>query len=127
MSTEDDNANLVLADIKRSEREILALYEKQVYTPGPVGYQHFYLFGIARRALAQSAAFQQMVLSQNSLVAASILRLQLDTVLRLYALFWIADSEDFAFQVFNGTAINRLRAADGSLLTDAYLLRSTVS
>ena len=27
MSIEDDNANLVLADIERSEREILALYE----------------------------------------------------------------------------------------------------
>jgi hypothetical protein len=96
MSIEDDNANLVLADIERSEREILALYEGQVSTPSLVGYQHFYLFGIARRALAQSAAFRQMVLSKNSIVASSILRLQLDTVLRLYALFWVADPEDFA-------------------------------
>jgi len=121
MSVEDDNANLVLADIERSEREILALYERQVSTPGPVGYQHFYLFGIARRALALSAAFRQMVLSKNSIVASSILRLQLDTVLRLYALFWVAHAEEFSFKVFKGTAINKLKAADGSLMTDGYL------
>jgi hypothetical protein len=89
--------------------------------PGPVGYQHFYLFGIARRALAQSAAFRQMVLSRNSIVASSILRLQLDTVLRLYALFWVADPEDFASKVFNGIAIDKLKAADGSLMKDKYL------
>jgi len=123
MSKEDDNANLVLSDIEQSEREIFALYERQISTPGPVGYQHFYLFGIARRALAQSAAFRQMVLSRNSIVASSILRLQLDTVLRLYALFWVADAEDFASKVFKGTAINKLKAADGSLMTDGYLRR----
>ena len=121
MSIEDDNANLVLADIERSEREILALYKGQVSTPGSVGYQHFYLFGIARRALAQSAAFRQMILSRNSIVASSILRLQLDTVLRLYALFWVADPEDFASKVFSGTAIDKLKAADGSLMKDKYL------
>jgi hypothetical protein len=121
MSIADENANLVLADIERSEREILALYEGHVSTPGPVGYQHFYLFGIGRRALAQSAAFRQMVLSRNSIVASSILRLQLDTVLRLYALFWVADAEDFASKIFKGTAINKLKAADGSLMTDGYL------
>ena len=121
MSIEDDNANLVLADIERSEREILALYEGQVSTPSLVGYQHFYLFGIARRALAQSAAFRQMVLSRNSIVASSILRLQLDTVLRLYALFWVADPEDFASKVFSGVAINKLKAADGSVMHDKYL------
>src|SRR5271166_5275879 len=102
MSVEDDNANLILADIERSERELLTLYEKQIR--GPVGYQHFYLFGIARRALAQSSAFRQMIVSRNSIVASSILRLQLDTVLRLYAIFWVADPEYFAREVFKGTA-----------------------
>jgi hypothetical protein len=54
-------------------------------------------------------------------VAASLLRLQLDTVLRLYALFWVADPEDFATKVFNGISVNKLKASDGSLMTDRYL------
>lgn len=120
-SINDDQAELVLVDIERSEQELLAIYGEPVSLPGPIGYQHIYLFGIARRALAQSTAFRQMVLAKNSLVASSILRLQLDTVLRLYALFWVAEPEDFAKKVFNGTAVDKLKAADGSLMKDAYL------
>jgi hypothetical protein len=116
---ENENASRVLADIVRSERELLDLYQK--HANGPVGYQHFYLFGIARRALAQSVAFRQMIGDRNSLVALSITRMQLDTVLRLYALFWVADPEDFATKVFKGTEINKLKAKDGCPLTDQYL------
>ncbi len=119
MSIEDDRASAVLADIERSERKILDTYQR--HCSGPVVYQHFFLFGIARRALAQSAAFRQMIADRNSLVAAAIVRMQLDTVLRVYALFFVSDPEDFAKQVFSGKPINRLHAADGHLLTDKYL------
>jgi hypothetical protein len=119
MSIEDEKASHVLADIVKSERDLLDLYQK--HSHGPVGYQHFYLFGIARRALAQSVAFRQMIGDRNSLVTMAIVRMQLDTVLRLYALFWVADPEDFATKVFKGTKINKLKAKDGHLLTDKYL------
>jgi hypothetical protein len=119
MSTDDEDAASVLADIENSERDILDLYRR--HSSGPVGYQHFYLFGVARRALAQSAAFRQTIADRNSLVALSIVRMQLDTVLRLYALFWVADPEDFATEVFNGTPINKLKAKDGKILSDNYL------
>jgi hypothetical protein len=119
MSVEDDRINQVLADIERSERELQEVYFRHM--TGGVLYQHFYLYGIARRALAQSSAFRQMIAAKNSLVALSLVRLQLDTVLRLYALFWVADSEQFAHEVFKGTEINKLKAADGSLLSDRYL------
>jgi hypothetical protein len=76
MSAEDENASKIIADIERSEREILDLYEK--HCVGPIGHQHYYLFGIARRAIAQSVAFRQMIADRNSLVALSIIRMQLD-------------------------------------------------
>lgn len=121
MSTEKNNENAinVLADIERSERELLRLYKARI--GGPFGYQHLYLFGVARRALALSAAFRAMVADRNSLVAASVVRMQLDTVLRLYALFWVAEPDKFAARVFQGTPINKLKSADGHLLTDKYL------
>lgn len=56
MEASDELTGRVLADIERSEKDILATYRGPVQTPGPVGYQHLYLFGIARRALAQSLA-----------------------------------------------------------------------
>jgi hypothetical protein len=119
MDTEKEDPEQVLRDIERSERELLDLYQQ--HSRGPVGYQHFYLFGIARRALALSVAFRKMITDRNSLVASSIIRMQLDTVLRLYALFWVADPEDFAARVFKGTPINKLKAQDGQPLTDKYL------
>ena len=119
MTDTDEAANGVLADIERAERETLALY--QAHVSGPIGYQHFYLFGIARRALAQSFAFRAMIRDRNSLVASSLIRMQLDTVLRLYALFWVDDPEQFAAKVYKGTPINKLKSADGKLLSDKYL------
>jgi hypothetical protein len=119
MSEEDDQVSLRLADIERSERDILAVCERVM--PCYITYQHFYLFGIARRALANSRAFKHMIADRNSLVALSIARLQLDTVLRLYALFWVKEPEQFAKAVFEGAPINRLKAADNAQLTDKYL------
>jgi hypothetical protein len=115
----NEAAATVVADIKRAESEILDLYLR--FSRGPICYQHLYLFGIARRALAQSSAFRSMVDQRNSLVASSIIRMQLDTVLRLYALFWVADPEEFAKKVFKGEEINKLKASDGERMTDAYL------
>jgi hypothetical protein len=119
MDAENEQAAQVLGHIERSERELLDLYRR--YSNGPISYQHFYLFGIARRALALSVAFRKMIEERNSLVASSIIRMQLDTVLRLYALFWVADPEEFAAKVFKGTPINKLKAGDGQPLTDKYL------
>lgn len=119
MTDKDEKAQAVLLDIERSEKDITDVYMR--YLEGDVGNQHFYLFGIARRALAQSAAFRQMIDARNSLVALSLLRLQLDTVLRLYALFWVKDPQTFATRVFNGEAVNKMKAADGNQLTDKYL------
>jgi hypothetical protein len=119
MTVEDDNATKVMADIEKSERDLLDLFQENF--SGVIGYQHYYLFGIARRAIAQSVAFRQMIDNRNSLVALSIVRMQLDTVLRLYALFWVADPEDFALKVLQGTQIDKLKAKDGKLLSDRYL------
>jgi hypothetical protein len=115
----NDAAATVVADIKRAESEILDLYLR--FSRGSICYQHLYLFGIARRALAQSSAFLSMVDQRNSLVASSIIRMQLDTILRLYALFWVADPEEFAKKVFMGEEINKLKASDGERMTDSYL------
>jgi len=120
--TEDGKENhSAFDDIRRVENELLDIY-KQHLSGRPVGYRHFYLCGIARRALAQSRAFQNCVQDRNGLVALAILRLQLDTVLRLYALYWVADPESFAQEVFQGKQIDRIKAADGELMKDRYLI-----
>jgi hypothetical protein len=120
-SIDNEKAAEVLTAIERSEREIFSVYATPVSKPGQIGFQHLYLFGVARRAVAQSVAFRQMIDAKNSIVAQSLIRLQLDTLLRLYALFWVEDPEAFAKLVFEGKSIDKIKAADGSLMKDSYL------
>jgi hypothetical protein len=123
MSTPDYHAGAeqALANISRADAELLYLYQHHM-SNRPFGYQDMYLVGIARRTLAQSKAFRQCVEDKNFLVAAALLRLQLDTVLRAYALYWVADPEAFAGRVIAGEQIDRLKAADGQQMKDRYLI-----
>jgi len=123
MTTEDTQAGAeqALANVTRAESELLDLYQHHMVSR-PFGHQDLYLLGIARRTLAQARAFRQCVEDKNFLVAAALLRLQLDTVLRLYALYWVADPEAFAGRVFAGEQIDRLKAADGQQMKDRYLI-----
>lgn len=118
----DGSAASALSDLQRAERELLDMFAHQV-AGRPFGYQDIFLWGVGSRTLAQARAFRQCVEDRNSLVALAILRLQLDTVLRLYGLYWVTDPEEFAHQVFDGQQINRLKAADGQQMSDAYLRR----
>lgn len=126
MSTSDENGSedgglQALANLERAERELLDLYKHHI-VDRPFGYQDMYLMGVARRALAQSSAFKNCVTDRNGLVALAILRLQLDTALRLYALYWVSDPEEFAGRVFSGEQVDRIKAADGQLMKDRYLI-----
>lgn len=114
-------AEQAMANLTRAERELLDLYQYHMANR-PFGHQDLYLLGIARRTLAQAKAFRQCVEDKNGLVAAALLRLQLDTVLRLYALYWVADPEEFAGRVFAGEQVDRLKAADGQQMKDRYLI-----
>jgi hypothetical protein len=120
MNTDAEVVNF-LADIERADKELLALFSTIIASGGPVSYQHLYLFGIARRSLAQSNAFRQMIESRNSLVALSLVRMQLDNMLRLYASFFVANPDDFATKVHDGVEIRKIKDAKGNLMTDSYL------
>lgn len=113
-------AENIVSDIKRTERELLDACGNYLTGVG-VYFQHFYLMGVARRTLAQSHAFRQLVEDRNHLVLFAIIRMQLDTALRLYALYWVEKPEEFARQVYMGGQVNRLKAADGQQMSDKYL------
>lgn len=138
MSEEDKQADLhtkslpkmpvfeMFSWLQRNQDELLTVYQTGLSSGSTIGDQHFYLCGIANRALAQTRAFKHCVEDRNELVAAALLRLQLDTALRLYALFWVTDPNDFAKQVFHGKQIDTLKAADGQQMRDKYLRKKLV-
>jgi hypothetical protein len=69
--------------------------------------------GIGRRAVALSLGFRTMVEQCNSLCALSMVRMQLDTVLRLYAGFFVNDHQQFCSDVLDGKQINTMKSREG--------------
>ena len=79
------------------------------------------------RSLSNSSAFTQLIRVQNYLVAASLVRLQLDTFLRFFASYLVSDPHEFASSVLAGTAVRKLKDRSGALMTDRHLVESVSS
>jgi hypothetical protein len=65
--------------------------------------------------------FYDLMLSCNLTTAGALLRLQLDNLLRLVAMFIASDRHEFFHAMMNGENISRLRDASGNRMTDKYL------
>ena len=92
---------------------------------------HGALFGVdlmavsaLNRSLAHGAGIKSLIESRNLCCSGALLRLQIDTVLRFYATSLVDDPDGFAFAVLEGKPINKMKAKDGELLRDAYLVQS---
>ena len=79
------------------------------------------------RSLSNSAAFTQLVRTENYLAAASLVRLQLDTFLRFFASYCVSDPHEFATSVFAGTEVRKLKDRSGQFMTDRRLVESVAS
>ena len=76
----------------------------------------------ANRSLNLLSGFVAMVRARNLVCAIAILRLQLDTALRLGALSLVDDPHALAQQVVKGEQLRRLRDRKGIAMTDAHLV-----
>lgn len=110
------------AFLLRCEGEMVARLKTEMRTRR-VTAERLFLYGAAKRTLAQAEGFRAMEDARNATVAASLVRLQLDSLLRLYALWWVEDADRFSQDVLGGAQINKLKAADGAVMTDAWLYR----
>ena len=72
--------------------------------------------------MALSSGFRTLILERNLVCAGPLVRLQLDTSLRLFAGFIVEKPHDFAIEVFKGKHIRRMKDKDGNFMTDRYLV-----
>jgi hypothetical protein len=95
------------------------------------GHKLFSLYFLAvaalNRSLSNISAFTQLVRAKNYLVAASLVRLQLDTFLRFFASYLVGNPHEFATSVLAGAEVRKLKDRSGVLMTDRYLVDSVVS
>lgn len=96
--------------------------------PDSLEFEKIYIFAAIRRTLSLIVAFRQSIEVGNEQMAATILRLNLDTVARFYALFWADETdnlgaEEFAKLVFEGSQINKMKLRNQKdKATDSWLI-----
>ena len=81
------------------------------------------IIGIVKRCLSTTSAIEKLVLEWNMTCARAVLRMQLDTMLRLSAFWLSSDPQKMAMDFIAGKQINRMKDKDGCKMTDSYLSR----
>ena len=74
-----------------------------------------------KRSLALQTGFRQMIVERNSICAGALLRLQLDTSIRMYGAWLVRDADEYAEKVLRGEKISGIRTVSGEKLTDRFL------
>jgi len=83
--------------------------------------------GAIKRIISMSGGIKLLVNEFNMICARSLLRLQIDTALRFFAVFLVKKPHDFAMKILGGEQINRMKDSSGERLTDAYLVSKLAS
>ena len=94
----------------------------EIIKAGNYSFHNFdlYILSIINRTISLNKAFILLIENENSLTAISIVRLQLDNVLRLYATQIVDNLEDFLTHFFDGNPINKYKI-NKEQLTDKFL------
>jgi hypothetical protein len=110
-----------LARIEKLEEELTRQGAALIGVGASLSYADFFIMGAVRRTLAQARGFRDLIGARNFPCAAAILRLQLDTAMRVNALSLVEDADVACEVVLGGGKFNRLKDRQGNKLTDHYL------
>lgn len=100
---EDQKAKL-FGDIPQHDRACEELYElvgELTQFPSANQHERHYILAAIRRTLSLNMAFRQAIESQNGQMAATLIRLNLDTLARTYALYWADETADMSAETFS--------------------------
>lgn len=113
------------AALRKIEDTAAALLKIPPTYIGPLGTQvpdiAWYVFAAIKKTRSLSHAFCLLIREKNSLAATALIRLQLDTALRISGLSLVDDLEDAGAKLMNDENFGKLKARDKRSLTDAFL------
>ena len=112
-----------LEDLEKRKDKLLELGQDMLSaSSGNVYPVDLLAIGAIKRTISMSGGMRILIEYFNMLCARSLLRLQIDTALRFFAVFIVKDPHEFALKVLDGQQINRMKDSSGNLMTDAYLV-----
>lgn len=80
-----------------------------------------YCISILNRTFNILCGFIDLMKTDNFISAVPLTRIQIDSLLRLYAIKLIDNQNEFIEKVMNGEQINKFKSKDNKLMTDSYL------
>ena len=111
------NKNEIFGDFSQYDRAKNDLYDvcgQILKYPDEHEHERHFLLAVVRRTLSLEAAFRQSIETCNGQIAMTLVRLNLDTLARFYALYWADDTdgmtaETFAQAVARGNSIKDMK------------------
>ncbi len=129
MDKQNLNINVNEDDLNHTFNNILLLEKlfileiKEIYEiEEGISIINHYIMSITNRAISLNRGFVTLAESNNYQTAISLMRLQLDNCLRLYAISLSNNAGEFYEKVLNGEHIRNLKDRDGNKMTDNYLV-----
>lgn len=110
-----------LDEIERLEKELIREVGAQLQSNSDIYVGDFFVIGAIRRTLAQARGFRSLIEAKNFPCAAGILRMQLDTAMRMNGFRLAPNRESMAKDILDGAKMNSFKDAGGKKFQDAHL------
>lgn len=114
--------NQRLEKIEKLEGEIIRKSGASVRAGISASSSTMFFIGATKRTLAQARGFRELISSKNFSCAAALLRMQIDTAMRINGLLLVDDMEATCQAVMSGQKFSKLKDKSGSTLRDFYLV-----
>ena len=117
-----DTLEAALAHLRASKPAHLQALQQATLANGAALYPaDLIIHGVAQRSLQLLSGFSVMVEQSNVVCAVPLLRLQLDSIMRFYALWLVPDPNEVLLALLSDKPFKNLKSSDGKSLMDTYL------
>lgn len=111
-----------LRRIELLEDEILLKASELMQDGRSAYYSDLFVLGATKRALSLASGFRTLMAARNFTCCAGLLRMQIDTAARLYALTLVDDMNALCAAVLSGARLDRQKDREGQLFKDRRLI-----
>ena len=109
--------------LERYERKLLDVCVMMLKAGESKGYSpDLYIAAVINRSVNLLKGIRSHVEDRNIICAAPLVRIHLDSIIRLYAMTLVNDKNDFLIRVMNGERIPNIKDRDGKPMHDGYLV-----
>jgi hypothetical protein len=117
-----DNIQSATQRIRELKKQHLPLLQECLKADGgKIFGVDFLAWAAINRSMSNIDGFLSIVEQQNYILANSILRLQLDTILRFFSIHLVDAPHDFAIRILKGESLKNIKDKQGQKMTDRYL------